>query len=665
MEERLPRTRFTDRGLALADPESGGELPLDLFAGSMHYFRVAREDWRRCLRAMRDLGLRVVATYVPWGVHETAPGKFDWTAELDLGGFLDEIADLGMKAIVRPGPHINAELTYFGFPQRILEDHDMLAVSGRKTPVWLPAPPRMFPVPSYASTQFQKEVERWYRAVGKIVAPRLHPDGPVVAVQIDNEAQMFFRVGAYDHDYHPDAIAWWHEVAPDCGPPPTAWDPNQVERCIRWVRFKEIYVARSLAWLSAAAARAGLTEVATFHNLPPADPTLVNLPLAQRALSGVVGIDFYHNARDLEVYRRRALYLTGTARPLPFAPELGVGGPLWLLPMSPADQESVTLGLLAAGVRAFNLYMIVDRDRWYGAPITIEGEIRPPGPWLRRLLAVLDQLEWTSLRREAPVALVLSRADARFAVATSLADPVTPVIGDFLRIGTAGAAELATDPAAAEQRRWFVAIERALALAQVPYRIVDEECSARQLGRYRAVVMPTLDRVDRATWRRLHEVARNGTRVILGPGKPERDEYDRPLDPSLADLPPHAGRIRAESLADVDGLAADLEAVAGELPAVWTVDDQDEVDCSVLVDPSGVERVCFVSNRGDGAVAAKLLVPPGTELIDPLLADLSDEPSAPMTADRGDVIEIPLAPYQVRMLVVVSPRAPGADAIDS
>src|SRR5271156_1426888 len=50
-----------------------------LTAGSAHYGRLAPRDWRGCLTATRDMGLRLVDTYVPWGVHEVAP------AELELG----------------------------------------------------------------------------------------------------------------------------------------------------------------------------------------------------------------------------------------------------------------------------------------------------------------------------------------------------------------------------------------------------------------------------------------------------------------------------------------------------------------------------------------------------------------------------------------------------
>jgi hypothetical protein len=53
----------------------------------------------------------------------------------------------------------------------------------------------MFPVPSYASSAYHAEVGRWYDAVGEILAPRIWPDGPIVMVQVENEAAFYFRNG--------------------------------------------------------------------------------------------------------------------------------------------------------------------------------------------------------------------------------------------------------------------------------------------------------------------------------------------------------------------------------------------------------------------------------------------------------------------------------------
>jgi beta-galactosidase len=638
----------------------------------MHYWRVPRARWRACLEAMRDMGLDIVETYAPWSVHERGPGDCDWRGQLDLGAFLDAAAAVGMRAIVRPGPHINAELTGFGFPERVLRDRRNLAVTARGTPAWLPAPPRMFPVPSYASRTFQREVRGWLAAVAEIVRPRLWPDGPVVAIGVDNEAQMFFRLGAFDCDYHDDALAWWAEYAPDAGDvePPRAWpddsgDDNgdddgsrgaDVARCLRWVRFKEVYVSRTLAWLAAALDEVGLSGVARFHNLPPSEPTLVALPAARDGLGGgashgVVGMDFYHRSADYAVCRRRALYLVGSAEPLPYAPELGVGGPPWLPPVvSPADSQNAILGALAAGVRAFNLYMTVARERWYGAPIADSGDAADPAQvaWLRALLATLREVGWTRLRRRAQVALIATRAEARVAVASSVADPITPVVGELLGFGPAGAAALSRDADAALHRRWDDAIQRALALAQVAYEIVDEGADVRRLSGYRAVIAPTLDRVDRGLWRRLRQVAATGVVVVAGPREPTRDELDQPLGRDRG-LPRGAGLIRAASLRDLDGLADDLAALADPADA-WFAAEQVDVDCAVFATPDGAPRVVFAGNAADQEVVADVVVPPGAALRDPFTGERLAAGGADDGAD--DIVDVAVAPHQVRMFVV-------------
>lgn len=633
------RTVFTGSGIAILDGAGQVAREVELLAGAMHYWRVERRYWKACLEAMRELGLTVVQTYVPWAVHEVGPGRFDWSGNRDLGAFLSAAAGAGLSAIVRPGPHINAELTYFGFPERILRDESMLARSGRDTPVWLPAPPRAFPIPSYASLGFKGEVRRWFAAVGEVVAPHLAPDGPVVAVQVDNEMQLFFRSGAYDHDYHPDALAWWSETM--AVEPPRAWDEADAERCVSWVRFKEDYACRSLAWMTGALDDAGLGGLARFHNLPPTDPMLSNGARMAGALGGLIGMDFYHRATEYHRYRERALYLAGSAAPLAYAPEVGMGGPLWLPPMTAEDQASVIAGLVGAGLRGLCFYMTVDRDRWYGAPIATDGTTREPASWLRTLCRTLREVEWSRLRRRAPLALVWSRADARFAVASSALDPISPVLVDALGIGPAGAAELARDPSAAAQRRFGLAVQRALALAQIPYDILDEEVPLETLERYRAVVVPTVGRIDAGLWERLHQLG--DTTLVVGPEAPSRDELGRPLADTA--LPPRTGVMASASLADPEGLADDLEAlVEADLGTCWITDRAREVDCSVLEDGEGRPRLVVVGNRGADAVTADVLVPAGVALRDPWADRLLEA--------RGDVALVALAPHQVRLLIV-------------
>ena len=393
-------TAFDDRGLIL-----GASHRIPFYAGAMHYWRVDPARWGACLRAIHSLGLTIVETYVPWRVHEPARGELAWTGERDLSRFLDAARAAGLSVVLRPGPHVNAELTSFGIPDWVLADPECQARTSRGTPAWLPVPPRAFPIPSYASSAFQRHVRAWYGAVAEIVRPHLAPDGPVVAIGVDNEAQLFFRLGAYDLDYHPDALAWWDETTGGI-PAPRAWDPANAGVCAHWVLFKDEYIARALGDLAKMIDEVGLGGIARFHNLPPGHHGHYDLRWIQESIRGPVGIDAYTPRAQFPELRRRVAALVGEARPIPIAFEVGIGFLPWIPPLDadddPMRERDHLLTLLAGGVRGFNLFMAVERDRYYGAAIDREGRVEAHAAWIRPLLATLAEVDWPSLRRTLP-----------------------------------------------------------------------------------------------------------------------------------------------------------------------------------------------------------------------------------------------------------------------
>src|SRR5699024_6659753 len=117
-----------------------GDERVALHSGAVHYLRLAREDFGPALEAARDAGVTMVESYVPWGVHEIAPGHFDFGQRRpsnDLAAFLAIARELGLFVFLRPGPQINAELTYFGLPRRIVQDTACWARSSQQTPVYV------------------------------------------------------------------------------------------------------------------------------------------------------------------------------------------------------------------------------------------------------------------------------------------------------------------------------------------------------------------------------------------------------------------------------------------------------------------------------------------------------------------------------------------------
>lgn len=633
--ETRQQTRFVERGLTV------GERTVPVYAAAMHYWRVDPRHWAACLRTLHAQGLTCVETYVPWRVHEVLPSRFEWSGTADLARFLTLARAEGLHVILRPGPQVNAELTCFGLPDHVVADPHCQARTARGTPVWLPSPPRAWPVPSYASAAFHERVAAWFRAVGEVVAP--FAGDPVIAIGVDNEAQMFFRLGAYDFDYHPDAIGWWNEASGVDGDPPRAWDPAAAARCASWVRFKDQYIARALGDFAKLLDASGLASLAKFHNLAPGHFGLDDLRRIQHAIGGPVGIDAYTPRTGFRELRRRAIACTANASPIPVAFEVGVGFFPWFPPLGKTDdkerERDHLLSLLAGGIRGFNLFMGVERERYYGAAITADGTLEPHARWIAPLVAALVEIDWPALRRATPIALVHTRADARFGVATNLLDPMTPVLAEVLNLGPGGAAELGTDAGAIASRRWQAQIAAALELAQVPYAIVDESASEDELARYRAVIVPTTGRIDRGLYARIAALAEHKrTIIVIGPELPTRDELDQPLD---VPAPRRVGKLKAGSLEDLRGLADDLGALV-ELPETWLVERPDGIRAHAFADDTERVRVVFVLSDLDKPATATLLAE-GT-LRDPFTSEV-------LRASDGRV-QIALAARGVRMFVV-------------
>lgn len=140
--------------------------PVRVLSGALHYFRVHEEQWPHRLRMLRAMGLNCVETYVPWELHEPAPGRYADVGA--LGRFLDAAGEAGLWAIVRPGPYICAEWDNGGLP------YWLTAAAGSRVRTGDPA--------------FLGAVERWFRRLlPQVVSRQIGRGGPVIMVQVENE----------------------------------------------------------------------------------------------------------------------------------------------------------------------------------------------------------------------------------------------------------------------------------------------------------------------------------------------------------------------------------------------------------------------------------------------------------------------------------------------
>jgi beta-galactosidase len=671
-----------------------------LYSGSVHYWRLDPADWRACLEAICAMGLKLVDVYVPWNVHETAPGVLELgegDPRLDVAAFLRLAHELGLWAIVRPGPHINAELTLFGVPERVLWDPACQARSPEGNQVVLPVLPKMFPVPSYASQAYLDEVTRYFHLLGQALSPLRYPNGPIVLLQIDNEGALYFRDGAFDQDYHPDAIERYRgflrdhykditalqatygdharrEQAPPSNDeeepkdpkeprepsplrfanalPPTRFEAENVEELpyyLDWAVFQEDLLARSLARFAKALAAAGFDGVPTIHNFPLAQHTT---PLnAARVGEGVdmIGYDYYgaatHDTRASIAERSSGLAVRSDALDVPaFACEMGAGFPPYFPPLSEHDSAFTVLASLAYGLRGFNVYMAVERDRWIGAPIDSRGVPRSFAEFWRKLCQALEATSFHRLRRRVPVRLLVPRIERRIERVMHAFGPAT---GALLSVMGQGAREscleeeLGVGYALAQQADNFArAFASALDARGVPFALVGGEDRAHAITDASWVICASSGGFSSALADCLSDADRAGVRVTLGPRPLERDGHMQPSERRLA----FAELVEASDPATADATVA--RAVA-ELGLTTFACDPTGVQAAVHEDDAGVARVVFVLNASDEHLVAQVTL--GTE------ADWEDalgtsSMTGGSTRSRDGVLELPVRPRTVRML---------------
>ncbi len=678
------RVRLHPHGLDLGD-----EI-VPLRVGAMHYWRHPPDEWGAGLDAIRALGFRLVDTYVPWGEHEIAPGQLDFgerDPRLDVARFLRMAHERGLKVVLRPGPHINAELTYFGLPERIVWDRACQARTSRDNPVMLPIVPVAFPVPSYASDAFHEETALWFERVGRVVKGLRHPEGPIVLVQIDNEGALYFRDGPYDQDYHPDAIALfrvflktkyrhvtelrdaWNDrdLLHATAAPPTRFDApaaDDLPRHMDWMEFHEHLLVHAMRRMVNASIGTGLDELPTMHNFPLGEAAT---PLNAGRMNDVIdlsALDYYHRATPIEhdTIARRTTELAARCegRVPAFGAEVGAGFPPFFAPIDEKDSLYALLTALAYGLRGYNLYMAIERDRWIGAPVDPHGRHRPLAAKYVRLNNALDATEFHTLRRRAPVRLVVPRSLRRLARATHAFGPITPAAFNILGAGfrescfedELGLGEVATIAGESFLR----AFEKALQARGVPFAYAGGDSFVESIEDAKWVICATVGGVKPELVARLREAASGGMRVTIGPRVPNRDGGMRllpgPHDVTGLEVEPLDDGARADEL-----VAKRIEELA--LPA-FPVDPAD-VKISVHEDAHGTPRVVFVMNPHPHDLVARVSVRGARSLVDLLTPERAD---ARVTRGIGG-FELTVPARTVRMFAVEASSATSSGAPSS
>lgn len=168
--------------------------PVFLCCAEYQYYRDRAEHWADRLQQIRAAGANAVSFYVPWRHHavDSEAVVFDFAGESapnrDLVRFLRLIDEQNLWAIAKPGPFVHSELNIGGLPDAASPTFDSEIEPMRRrdgSPLRWEYDRSILPAPF--DEIFSARAQLWLSAVGSVVRGSCHPDGPLIAIQVNDE----------------------------------------------------------------------------------------------------------------------------------------------------------------------------------------------------------------------------------------------------------------------------------------------------------------------------------------------------------------------------------------------------------------------------------------------------------------------------------------------
>lgn len=678
-----------------------GDKVVSLYSGAVHYWRLDRDKWDDILDKVIGMGFNAITSYIPWEIHEIKPGEFDFgqlKPSNDIDAFIALCESKGLYVIVRPGPQINSELTWFGYPRRILEDKQLQAQTAMGSMAVLTQVPKPIPALCYAEDKFFEETAVWYDAIMKILARHAYPNGNLIACQVDNEMAFFFHINPYECDYHPASIKAYrvflkqkygsleklndthrkHYNSFENIDAPRRFEgeaKEDIPSYTDWIEYRERYLVDSLQRLANMMRERGLDKIPLFHNYPhPLGPggsvsgitTPFNLLALEEKLD-FVGFDIYSRKELYDHVKTIVSYVVGTSR-YPFIPEFISGvWPWYLNPGGFEDEEFVTKAAMMHGIKGFSRYMIVDRQRWLASPISVDGRVRKENyDMFRRVNSLAKSQKVSLMKRQVDVLLIANRDYDRLEAASALVtfpgDFLEPLLGfseypNFMSVSekTMGFKE----PIQLAKSNWFMKNYKALTDTGHLFLLGDSALPLDRLQPYKALVVSSFEFMGASLQKNLVDYAKVGGTVVLGPRIPELDERmyadttvkdalkatsQKPLNFGGVTLGTvyQLGQGRFVHLPTMDDANICVTAALQELDVVRVTKSDMRLDVAVHTSPDQDRTVVFVANPTGDAVTAKMKLNVPIKSMKDLWED------KPVVVDDGSWAEV-VPPYTIKI----------------
>ncbi len=538
---------------------------ISIYSGAVHYWRLDRDKWDDILDKVKGMGFNTVSIYIPWEVHEIKRGEFDFGQihpSNDIDAFLTLCEQKGLNIVVRPGPQINSELTWFGYPLRILDDPEMQAQTAWGSKAVLTQVPRPIPAISYTSDKFFEETALWYDAIFSILVKHQYPKGRLISCQVDNEMAFFFHINPYESDFSPSAIRGYQAflkekygtietlnlvyrsnyVSFDFVDAPRRFSAEKREDIpfhTDWIEYRERYLIDSMDRLAKMIRARGFTAP-LFHNYPhPLGPggsvsgitTPFNLIGLEDKLD-YVGFDIYSRKELYEHVKTVVSYVVGSSR-YPYIPEFIAGvWPWYLNPGGFEDEEFETKAALMHGIKGFSRYMIVERNRWLASPVRRDGRVRKENfEVFRRVNEMALTNHFVENKRQVDVLLMANRDYDRLEAASALisfpGDFLEPLLGvsEYPNYMITSEKPLGfKEPIQQEKANWFMKNYKALSDSGYQFLLSDSQLAVERFNEYKAIVVSSFEFMGAALQKKLVAYVKSGGTVVLGPRLPSLDE---------------------------------------------------------------------------------------------------------------------------------------------
>lgn len=524
-----------------------------VYSGSFHYWCHKYDLWPALFDRLSRMGLNTICTSIPWGVHEIERGKFDFGSHdkrKDLASFIDLAEKKGFKVLVRPGPHFDSESACSSLPQRVLYDIQVAARTSEDTFEIHHTPSGQFPVPSCFSEKSYKETALYFDAVIPILASRLHTTGgPVIGVQADSGMSYFGHMRyPYTLDYHPRALVLYrerlarkyvrveglnraygtHYQSFEMVEPPRRFRAERMDNLpayLDWVEFREWGITWSVERIARMMAERGIMGVPVFYCIPEDFRAPANI-VDTEATQGIDLVGISSNTGSIDYDRERELCRAGAGMSAyPFRPEYGAGFCLsgQRISQSPENMYFASLTALMHGLKGWNIYMAVERDRWIGSPIRRDGRPR------KELYGVYRQIY--RFLRESRLHEFSSCAQIIFLFNHSLdrlvhAMEQTKVKANFQIDGGVFAESIdfgfRSSPEACHL--WSDQVQALMREVGFEWNYGSTRLPATRLLEYRVAVLPTIDFLYAEELAALEQYVHAGGTLIFGPERCRLDE---------------------------------------------------------------------------------------------------------------------------------------------